>query len=235
MKSLPKVLNCTRPQAGQLVDEGMLDPIADGRLQAPGRTRKAIANQDIDRFLTTLRNFARPMDKAPEQMVPISKASEKAKLPCIEIVHLVLGGFLQHVMRLQDVEGYAAILVDPAEVRLAKAEHLPGISATDAFTRLKLPKSTGWELVHRTDGLRLRPITIEGPNGLHRFHRFSEDHVAAFASDFTTEVRIAIENDIEKKDVVKRLKRIGVRPVLSEVDVGLNLYRNADIPSFSPA
>ncbi|WPY96814.1 TniQ family protein (plasmid) [Limimaricola variabilis] len=232
MKSLPTALNCSRPQAGQLVDEGMLDPIADGRFQAPGRTRKAIANQDIDRFLTALRSSARPMDKAPEQMVPISKASEKAKLTCIEIVHLVLGGFLQHVMRLQGEEGYAAILVDPAEVRTAKAEHLPGISASDAFARLKLPKSTGWDLVHREESPRLQPIVINGQNGQHRFYRFSEDHVAAFASEYTTEIRVANANGIEKKDVVKRLKMRGVRPVLGQVDIGLDMYRAQDIPTF---
>lgn len=235
MKSLPKVLNCTRPQAGQLVEEGMLDPIADGRSQAAGRTRKAIGNQDIEKFLTALHNSAMPVGAASMCMVPISKAAEKAKLSCIEIVHLVLGGFLRNVARLKDVEGYAAILVDPVEIRSAKAQHLPGIAASDAFARLKLPKSTGWVLVHREESPRLQPIVIDGQNGQHRFFRFREDYVAAFASEYTTEIRVANANGIEKKDVVKRLKMQGVRPVLGQVDIGLNMYRTQDIPTFEPA
>ena len=235
MKSLPKVLNCTRPQAGQLVEEGMLDPIVDGRSQAAGRTRKAIGNQDIERFLTALHSSAMPVGTASTCMVTISKAAEKAKLSCIEIVHLVLGGFLRNVARLEDVHGYAAILVDPVEIRSAKAQHLRGISASDAFARLKLPKSTGWELVHREESPRLQPIVIDGGNGRHRFFRFSEDHVAAFASKYTTEIRVANANGIEKKDVVKRLKMQGVRPVLGQVDIGLNMYRTQDIPKFEPA
>ncbi|MCZ4368836.1 TniQ family protein [Sulfitobacter dubius] len=235
MKSLPKVLNCTRPQAGQLVDEGMLDPIVDGRRQAAGRTRKAIDDQDIAKFLTALRICERPVDKAPEQLVSISKAAEKAKLSCIEIVHLVLGGFLKSVMRLGDVEGYAAILVDPAEIRSAKAQHLPGISASDAFARLKLPKSTGWELANREEGPRLQPIVIDGPSGLHRFFRFCEKKVAAFAAEYTTEIRVANANDIEKRDVVMRLKKRGVRPVLGQGEIGLDVYGSADIPTFEPA
>ena len=234
MKSLPEVLNCTRPQAGQLVEEGMLDPIADGRSQAAGRTRKAIGNQDIERFLTALHNSAMPVGTASMCMVPISKAAEKAKLSCIEIVHLVLGGFLRNVARLEDVEGYAAILVDSVEIRSAKARYLPGIAALDAFARLKLPKSTGWDLVHREESPRLQPIVINGLNGQHRFFRFSEDRVAAFASEYTTEIRVANANGIEKKDVVKRLKMRGVRPVLGQVDIGLDMYRAQDIPTFEP-
>lgn len=168
-------------------------------------------------------------------MVSIAKAAEKAKLSCIEIVHLVLGGFLQNLTRLEDVEGYGAMLVDPVEIRSAKAQHLPGISASDAFARLKLPKSTGWELVHREESPRLQPIVINGQNDQHRFFRFSEDHVAAFASEYTTEIRVANANGIEKKDVVKRLRMRGVRPVLGQVDIGLDIYRTQDIPTFEPA
>ncbi|WP_185804368.1 hypothetical protein [Pontivivens nitratireducens] len=90
--SLPAAMNCTQPQAGQLVDEGMLDPIADGRRYAVGRTRKAIDNRDIERFLSALHASAQSVDMAADGMVTIAKAAEKAKLSCIEIVHLVLGG-----------------------------------------------------------------------------------------------------------------------------------------------
>lgn len=234
MKSLPKVLNCTRPQAGQLIDEGMLDPIVAGRRQAAGRTRKAIDDRAIAKFLIALNDCARPVSKAPEQLVSISKAAEKAKLSCIEIVHLVLGGFLKSVMRLGGSEGYAAILVDPAEVRSAMTEHLPGISASEAFGRLKLPKSTGWELTNREEGPRLKPIVIDGPSGKHRFFRLSEEQVGEFASEYTTEIRVANVNGIEKKDVVTRLKKRGVRPILRKVDIGVDIYRAADIPKFEP-
>ena len=235
LESLPKVLNCTRPQAGQLVDEGLLDPIVDGRLEAVGRTRKSIGNQDIERFLSALRDSAQPTDRRSGHMVTISKAAEKAKLSCIEIVHLVLGGFLPTVVRLNGVEGYAAILVDPDEVRSAKAQHLPGMSATDAFGRLKIPRSSGWELVHREKGPRLRPIVVTGVTGQHRIFRFDEEHVAAFRAEFTTEIRIANAYDMEKKDVVARLKKRGVRPILRTVDIGIELYRTKDIPNLKAA
>ncbi|MGR3463960.1 hypothetical protein [Limimaricola sp.] len=147
----------------------------------------------------------------------------------------MLGGYLENVTRLNNVEGYAAILVDPDEVRARKALHLPGISASDAFARLKLPRSTGWELANRENSPRLQPITIDGLNGQHRFYRFSEDDVAAFASEYTTEIRVANAHGIEKKDIVKQLKKRGVRTVLGRVEIGLEIYRVQDIPVLETA
>jgi hypothetical protein len=235
IKSLPAALNCTRSQAGQLVDEGVLDPIVDGLRQSAGRTRKAIRNQDIEWFLSALRSTALTVVKIPDGMIPIAKASEKVKLSSVEIVHLVLGGFLQNVMRLESADGYANILVDPAEIRTNKDLHLPGISAAEAFGRLKIPKSTGWELVGREDNPRLSSIVVEGPSGQHRFYRFSEDCVATFLAKYTTEIRVANANDIEQKDVIKTLKNRGVRPVLSKADIGVDFYRTEDILDFEPA
>lgn len=168
-------------------------------------------------------------------MVLISKAAEKAKLSCVEIVHLILAGFLENVARLNGVEGYGAILVEPSEVRLAKARHLPGISASDAFARLKLPKRTGWELVGRSDAPRLQPVVIDSPNGQHRIFRFYEDHIAAFGSNYTTEVRVANANGIEKSEVLNWFGMQGVRPVLDKRQMGLNIYRQRDVPTYMEA
>ncbi|MGB3627603.1 MAG: hypothetical protein WA989_17370 [Henriciella sp.] len=231
-KSLPKVLNCTRPQAVQLGDEGLLDPIVDGPRDAVGRTRKAIYDRDIARFLERLHARARVVGEAPVGMVSIAKAAEKAKMTCIEILHLVLGGFAQKAIRLDGIEGYDAIYVDPIELRAQKAMHLPGMSASDAFGKLKLPKPSGWDLAHRQAEPRLAPIIVEGMDGQHRFFRFDEKCVAFFASKYTTEPRIANSNEIEVKDVQARLKRRGVRPVLGKIEIGIDLYRTADIPSF---
>ncbi len=230
--SLPKALNCTRPQAIQLVDEGLLDPIADGRREAAGRTRKAIYDRDIARFLERLHARARVVGEVPVGMVSIAKAAEKVKMTCIEVLHLVLGGFAQNVIRLVGIEGYAAIYVDPIELRARKAMHLPGMSASDAFGKLKIPKSSGWDLAKRQAEPRLQPIVVEGTDGRHRYFRFDEQCVDSFASQYTTQPRVANANEIEVKVVHAGLKRKGIKPVLGKIDIGIDLYRVADIPNF---
>lgn len=233
--SLPRALNCTRPQADQLLDERLLAPISDRPGTAVGRTWKAVDKTEIGRFLDALHARAYPVEVVPPGLVTIAKAAEKAKAPSVEIVHLVLCGFLENVARRRDVDGYAAILVDPDEVRIQIGARMRDLSASSAFARLKLPKSTGWTLVLREDEPRLQPDVVEGENGLHRFYRFTEKSVSAFMSEFTTVARIADEGEIWGEAVASRLKKARVRPALARREVGVDLYRVAEIPEFEPA
>lgn len=233
--SLGQVLGCTRPQADQLLDEQLILQISDGAGAAMGRTRKAVDNREITKFLSALYADARPVDSAPAGMVPISKAAEKAKCPSFEIVHLILGGFLENIVRLKEIHGYAAILVDPDEVRTQIAAVMQGLSASAAFGQLKIPTSTGWELVFRNDELRLEAQIIEGKKGQHRIYRFAEDAIARFMAEFTTPARIANRQDLQIGIVINKLKRSRVRPVLAQRHVGVDFFREAEIPKFEAA
>jgi hypothetical protein len=230
--SLPKALNCTRPQADQIVDEQLLMTISACPNAAAGRTGKAVDSKEIDRFLADLRACSREVVDVPTGFVPISKAAEKVKAPCVDIVHLVLGGFLSDVPRLCGVEGYAAILVDPDEVRIQIAALMTGLSASAAFARLNIPKSTGWSLVLRENAPHLKPLVVEGRNGRHNIYRFTEDVVAAFMSEFTTPARIATRYDLQIGVVVNHLKRCRIRPALARREVGIDFYRACDVPAF---
>ncbi len=235
VSALDKALGCTRPLADQLLDERLLLPISDGQTTAAGRTWKGVDNREIQAFLAELEAAARPVDTAPHGMVPIAKAAEKTKNLCVEIVHLILGGFLENVARLRGRKGYSAILVDPAEVRVQSHTVLVGVSASAAFGRLKIPKSTGWALVRLQQGPRLDSIVVEGRTGRHRFHRFAEGTIADFLSEFTTDTRLANKYDVQKRVVIAHLKGARIRPVIDRKETGMDFYKAADIPEFEPA
>ena len=232
---LDEALGCARPLADQLVDERILLPIFDGPSTASGRTWKGVDSQKIERFLASLVADARSVDAAPIGMVPIAKAAEKAKLLCVEIVHLILGGFLENVARLTKVHGCSSILVDPVEVRLQSRAVLAGMSAFQAFGSLKIPRTSGWALAERHDGPRLDPLVIKSPNTCHLIHRFTCETVAAFVSEFTTDVRVANMYDLPKNVVVSQLKRARVRTVIPYAEIGIYLYRASDIPEMETA
>jgi hypothetical protein len=223
--SLPKALGCTRPQADQLLDEQLIVQISDTAGATAGRTQKGVDNLEIERFLEALRAKAMPVEAAPGRMVPISKAAEKAKCPCVEIVHLILGGFLANVVRLRDVHGYAAVLVDPDEVRQQIQVVMQDLPASTAFGRLKIPKSTGWTLASRSEGPRLPVQVVEGKDGGHRIYRFTEEAVEAFMAEFTTPARIANQHGEPIGIIMNRLKRAGVRPVMTRREVGIDFFR----------
>ncbi|MBN2906706.1 MAG: TniQ family protein [Rhodobacteraceae bacterium] len=229
--ALPKALNCTRPQASQLLDERILTPLADGVVAAPGRIKKAVDERQIDVFLKDLSQAASTVEEVPIGMVPIAKAAEKASSPSVEILHLILGGFLQNAVRLNDVEGLRGIYVDPDEVRTVTAEVMVGLSPAEAFGRLKVPSVSGWALADDgPDGVILPSIRIEGPNGRHVFRRFREEDVAACMAKFTTRPRIANALGLDFEEVRNRLISASVKPAFWKRHIGIDLYHIPDLP-----
>ncbi|TCM76380.1 TniQ family protein [Rhodovulum steppense] len=139
---LPEALGCSRPLAGQLIEEGLIIPIA-ADAQASGRACKAVDAEDVRRFLESIGRAAPAVAENPAGLVPIGKASEKAKSPAVEIVHLILGGFLDRVVRLDGEHGLAALRVDPVEVKSVIGEVMIGLSPGEAFNRLRIPNRSG--------------------------------------------------------------------------------------------
>ena len=167
---------------------------------------------------------------AHDGMVSISKAAEKAKVPCYAIVHLILGGYLGQVFQLADVAGYAGVLVYPTEVR-AKVHHVQAhLSASAAFKTLSVPVDTGWALVDAPEDLLLKQVVIESPSG-YRFHRFDRSDIAEFMERVTTVHLIALRLGVDHMEVVRRLKIAFVRPAISRREAGMDLYRTADLPA----
>ena len=101
------------------------------------------------------------------------------------------------------------------------AAQMSGLSASAVFGKLQIPKSTGWALTHREQGPRLEPVVIGGKNGRHRFYRFTEEAVAAFMSEFTTDARIAVNCEVRPDVMAARLKKARVAPVLARSEIGL--------------
>ena len=87
----------------------------------------------------------------------------------------------------------------------------------------------------RKDALRLQSQIVEGKNGGHRIYRFTEGAVAGFMSEFTTPARIANRHDLQIGVLINQLKRCRVRPVLARQDVGIDFFRQAEIPELEAA
>ena len=233
VSEIGKALTCTRPQADQLMDERLLVPISEGPVTAAGRTWKGVDNRNISRLIAALHADARPVDAVPAGMVPISKAAEKAKCLCVDIVHLILGGFLDTIVRRRDFEGCAALFVDPAEVRAQIAAVMTGLSGSKVFGRLSIPTETGWALVLAEGGPHIRPMIIDGKNGRHRIYRFEETTVAAFQSAFTTPTWLANRHDLPIGIVINQLKQSRIRPAMSRAHCGMDFYQLSRLPEIN--
>ncbi len=228
--SLPDFMNCARPLVDQLFSDRLLTPIYSGSPGVKGRTQKSVDQEEIAMLVGKLQAKAVLNDQPSAGMVTISKAAEKAKVPAVVVVHLILGGFLGRVACVNDLEGIGAILVDPDEVKSQKETVTAGMSSMEAFSALKIPKEVGWRLVdHHDETTQLAVFEIIGPEQDHKILRFDPDSVAGFKATFTTPARLAEQYDLQVGEVVGRLKRSGVRPAVSKASVGVDFYRISDL------
>ena len=229
--SLPKALACTRPLVDQLFSEGLLHPLVESDRQIRGRTGKAVDLQDVERLIARLHKRATSVHGTPDGLVGISKAANKIGAPAVEIVHLILGGFLDEVARVETETGIAALRVNPAEIRPILEDVMAGLSPRAAFAALKIPHGAGWALTHPDPGApKLECIRIPCPDPGHEIVRYRPDDIAAFKSTFTTVARIAEVHEMQIKHVWIRLKHANVRPIVRKPDIGVELVRTADLP-----
>jgi hypothetical protein len=232
-KGLPKALACTRPQADQLVDEGLLNPIVDEFLEGHGRVQKAFDADQIASFLEKLHNATRSVPVIADDLVPVSKAAERAKISSGEIVHLILGKHLKTVVSKSANTGIASIFVDSDEVKSVARDILVGLSFSSAAGRLKMPRPSFLKLAgEHPDVLPSQIVKPEA--GTHEFARFLEKDVQEFREVFTTAIRVANRHDVRLKVILGWFKRAGVKSVFRYADYGINLYRASDIPEFAP-
>lgn len=163
-------------------------------------------------------------------LVPISKAAEKAKVPAITVVHMILGGFLERVFRLKGQDGISALRVDPAEVKQHAAACMAGLQPAAGFGALKIPRDAGWRLVDRCPNeVSLAVQWVVGPDVSYRIPRFEPAVIAEFKARFSHPARIAKLYNLQIGEVVRRLKRRNIWPVLAKSEIGLDFYRNDDL------
>ena len=146
----------------------------------------------------------------------------------VEIVHLILGGFLSNVVRLDGLEGFAAIHVDPRETKTGMSEVMKGLSPVEAFGRIRVPVASGWELVK--EGL-LPVVEIPSKRDHHVIYRFRPEDVDAFLGEFTTEAWIGNALDMGLSDLKPEMQAAGVKPFLRKTEIGIRIFRRCDLPA----
>ncbi|GAA6202903.1 hypothetical protein NBRC116599_41290 [Aquicoccus sp. SU-CL01552] len=225
---LPDALGSTRPLVDQLLSDRILTPIVSELSHAPGRTKKGVDTAEISRLLDRIQSAASPAGKPRESMVDLATAAMKSNAPAVEIVHLILGGFLSNVVRLDGKAGFEGIRVDPAETKSLVSEVMVGLSPAEAFARIRVPVLSGWELVE--DSV-LRTIEIYPKRGDHVIHRFRPDDIDAFLAEFTTEAWIGNALRMSLDALKLEMKAARVKPFLRKSDIGIRIFRRRDLPA----
>lgn len=235
MTDLPKVMNCPRPLVLQLCAERALTPIYCGNPGARGKLQKGVDGDEVAALMNALSENSRCADAA-EGLVTIAEAAEKAEISAACVVQLICAGLLQHAVRLDGLSGFDAVRVCPTEVKSVSSTHLVGMTASDAFAKLKIKMDTGWELVDlHPNEVSLAPHRFCGVNPEFVITRFLPESIASFDMNFTSVSRAAVRHKCLATDLKSLLYDARVKPVLDWRQVGMNIYHVSDIAKVLPS
>ena len=164
-------------------------------------------------------------------MVDLATAAMKSKAPAVEIVHLILEGFLSNVVSVEGMAGFAAIHVDPTEIKEAVARVIVGLSPEEAFIRLDIRAASAWELVNdSSDGPCLPSLDICAEHGDHVIRRFHTEDIDTFLAEYTTEKRIGNALGIGLRDLGCQMKAARAKPICLKTEIGIRIFRRKDLP-----
>jgi hypothetical protein len=164
-------------------------------------------------------------------MFDLSTAAMKSKAPAVEIVHLILGGFLSNVVRVEGLVGFDAIHVDPTEIKEAVARVMVGLSPEEAFIRLNIRAASAWALVNNSSGGPCLPShDIYAEHGEHVIRRFHSEDIDTFLAEYTTEKRTGIALGIGVRDLKGPMKEARAKPICLQKEIGIRIFRRKDLP-----
>ena len=221
---LPTILGASRPLVAALLELGLLRRVQDQALLV-SKWGKAVEGTDIDALRARLERDVAPVEAPSDQLVPLAKAAEKTRLRLTRILELLFAGRLTRARRLQNAEGFAAILVDPTEIKRLVETPRPGMRASLAFMMLGVSPTAGRRLIADGDGAPLLQSDGQGSDPW-----IGPEAMAAFRRTFAIKKRLSLETGLKSGRVHRSIKEHRVPPIFDPSRIGATIYRRSDLP-----
>lgn len=94
---------------------------------------KAVDGRGVKPILRFLETNFQAIDEAPEGFVNLSKSAEKSREGVKVILELMFLGHLKRAYRVAGAHGFAALVVDPEEIKAQLESPPPGLSEDSYF------------------------------------------------------------------------------------------------------
>lgn len=225
-------LGCKRPQIAQLIEAGILRPIA-GQRDGRRSVSQGIDAIDLDAFVARLRSVGHLVSGPSSGMSDIVETAEALKVPAVRIVELLLCRKLETVELLDEELRYRSVLVNQSEVgrRLGRRTGLPGKSITDVGRELGLSAtSVGLLLRQRPDSMDpvLRVCGQTRHIGKMR-DLVDPASLDLFKAEFMKIKEVAARMSNTDPDARNKLRTRGIFPVWDPKTIGAEFYRISEL------
>ncbi|MBM1816313.1 TniQ family protein [Pseudosulfitobacter pseudonitzschiae] len=129
---LPDLLGASRPLVAILIELGKLHRVLDQRA-LESKVGKAVDGRGVKSILRFLKIKFPTIDETPEGFVNLSKSAEISRSRLKAILELIFLGHLKKVYRVSGAHGFAAVVVDPEEIKALLVSPPPGLSDDSYF------------------------------------------------------------------------------------------------------
>jgi hypothetical protein len=146
------------------------------------------------------------------------------------ILPALFNGELKSAARLAGQDGLAAVRLDPVELARFTTVRPLGYGPSEAFKILKVPLHVGHALLADRPGgplLRSRrvPVSAFAKRGIWLMPHDLDD----FRRDYVTHGHLCTDTGLHHLVLTRALKKMGVEPVVDPEEIGVRIYRWADI------
>lgn len=129
---LPDMLGASRPLIAILLEIGQLRRVQDHRA-LESKVGKAVDGRGVKAIQWFLETSFPTIDAAPEGFVHLSKSAEKSRARVKVILELMFLGHLKQVYRVDGEHGFAALVVNPDELKGLLESPPPGLDQDSYF------------------------------------------------------------------------------------------------------
>jgi hypothetical protein len=229
LKQAEAYTNAGRVHTKLLYEHGFIHPV----LGDAAKKLKTLlfAPADLDRFLESLLIDAQPVVEPCPTMMGIAKAAKHANCSAMVIIRGVLDGELSKKARIIGERGYAALLVDLAEVRHhVRKPGLDGLTLEAVMTELGTFHAVVRALV---DNGKLLTYGASHPVNNQPLTLVSRAELDAFKKKYVSLAELAERGRKHPRAVRAALEQIGIvpDPELDKATYRIIFYRRAEVSS----
>lgn len=230
---LPKMLNCNRTQAQQMVWAGMIKRIVDS--ENATKVLKAVPVDEARAFLSRLLGQATKVDVPSDGMMDIVTAATVSRWPFMDIIDAVLSGTLTKVEVVDPELKFKGVLVHPDEiVNVMKRAAGDGLlELKEAAQLLDWPDNFATTIVHMKtpDGVDYIPKqSVTNAKGRVKFYVRIED-LQMFRLTHVSLAEHAASLSMAPRGLLARLRARGIAPLPTNKEKPVWIYRLADMPA----
>lgn len=127
VSSVPHALFASRPMVAALIELQLLNRVQDQNV-SKSKIGKAIDRRSMQALVKRLETEFPLVSEVPDAHASLAKVAEKTRATLKAVLELLFSGQLKTVVRIRGLQGFAAIMLSPVEVKRAFESPPPGVS-----------------------------------------------------------------------------------------------------------